>query len=86
MQLSNKIRQLRFDFGEMTQRELADRVGVSRQTINSIENGKHSPSLELAIRIADVFRESVDSVFTFEYDGKPEFLIVEIELGDPPDR
>lgn len=86
MRLSNKIRKLRFEHEEMTQRDLSERVGVSRQTINSIENSKHSPSLELAIKIADVFRESVDDVFTFDYDGKPDFLIIEIDIGDPPGR
>ena len=71
VQLSHTIRRLRFEHDEMTQKELAKRVGVSRQTICSIENGKHSPSLELAIRIADVFRESVDNVFKLDYEGKP---------------
>ena len=71
MQLSNTIRKLRFEHDEMTQKDLARRVGASRQTICSIENGKHSPSLELAIRISDVFRESVDDVFNLNYDGKP---------------
>ncbi|MBL0926175.1 MAG: helix-turn-helix transcriptional regulator [Phycisphaerales bacterium] len=48
---------------DMTQQELADRVGVSRQTINAIEGAKHSPSLEVAFRIARVFSERVDDVF-----------------------
>jgi len=50
--ITNKIRRLRFDRGEMTQQELADRVGVTRQTVNAIELGKYSPSLEVAFRIA----------------------------------
>ena len=57
MSMSNKIRKLRFDNGEITQKELADLVGVSRQTMNAIENNKHAPTIDVAIRIADVFRE-----------------------------
>lgn len=64
----NNIRRLRFERGEMTQQELADRVGVTRQTIIAIENAKYSPSLELAFRIARVFNTSVEDVFTFD-DG-----------------
>jgi putative transcriptional regulator len=51
----NNIRRLRFDRQEMTQQELADKIGVTRQTVNAIELGKYSPSLEVAFRIADVF-------------------------------
>ena len=80
MSWSNKMRELRFEMGEMTQRELAERVGVSRQTINAIETNKHAPSLELAFRIADVFETSVDDVFVFDYDGKPNICIVTIVL------
>ena len=47
--ITNKIRRLRFDHGEMTQQELAERVGVTRQTVNAIELGKYSPSLEVAL-------------------------------------
>ena len=54
MALANTIRQLRFHHGEMTQKELADFVGVSRQTICAIEGGKYSPSLEVAFRIANL--------------------------------
>lgn len=86
MALSNQIRQLRFRHDEMTQRELARLVGVSRQTVNAIENNKHAPTIDVAIRIADVFRESVDSVFEYEYDGKPDFMIVCVELDDGPGR
>jgi len=74
--LSNNIRGLRFKHGEMTQKELADFVGVSRQTINAIENNRHAPTIDVAIRIADVFREAVDTVFGYEYDGKPKYLMV----------
>lgn len=49
----------------MTQQELAERVGVSRQTINAIERGKHQPSLELAFKIAGVFGETIDRVFYY---------------------
>jgi putative transcriptional regulator len=64
--ISNNIRKLRFAHDEMTQQELADRVGVTRQTIVAIERAKYSPSLELAFRIAHVFNLSVEDVFTFE--------------------
>lgn len=64
--ISNNIRSLRFEHSEMTQKELADRVGVTRQTIVAIENAKYFPSLELAFRIARVFGLSVEEVFTFE--------------------
>ena len=63
--VSNTIRKLRFNHGEMTQQELADKVGVTRQTIMAIENAKYSPSLELAFRIAFVFGVPLEEVFTF---------------------
>lgn len=62
----NDIRRLRFEHGEMTQQELANRVGVTRQTIVAIEKGKYSPSLEAAFRIANVFGEPLESVFSYE--------------------
>ena len=65
--IRNTIRRLRFDHGEMTQQELADKIGVTRQTVNAIELGKYSPSLEVAFRIAAVFRVPLDQVF--QYDG-----------------
>lgn len=65
--IRNTIRRLRFDRGEMTQQELADKIGVTRQTVNAIELGKYSPSLEVAFRIAAVFRVRLDQVF--QYDG-----------------
>lgn len=71
MALSNKIRELRFKNGQMTQKHLAERVGVSRQTMNAIENGRHAPTVDVAIRIADVFRITVDQLFDLDYDGKP---------------
>lgn len=64
--LKNQIRQLRFSRGEMTQQHLADRIGVSRQTVNAIEGGKYSPSLEVAFRIAGVFGVPLDGVFQYE--------------------
>jgi putative transcriptional regulator len=65
--ITNTIRKLRFEHGEMTQQELAERVGVTRQTVNAIELGKYSPSLEVAFRIAAVFGKPLEQVF--HYDG-----------------
>jgi putative transcriptional regulator len=62
----NKIRTLRFMNGEMTQQDLADRIGVTRQTVIAIEQGRYSPSLEAAFRIARVFGAPLDEVFQFE--------------------
>lgn len=67
----NTIRTLRFHHGEMTQQELADKVGVSRQTIHAIEAAKYAPSLELAFKIAAVFDEPLEVVFQYEPD-EPE--------------
>ena len=67
-QLSNKIRRLRFDNGEMTQQLLADKAGVTRQTIIAVESGKYTPSLLLAFRIARAFGLSVEEVFGYEGD------------------
>ena len=63
--LQNNIRRLRFDHKEMTQQDLADRIGVTRQTVNAIELGKYSPSLEIAFRIAEVFGVPLDQVFHY---------------------
>lgn len=60
---TNEIRRLRFESGEMTQEELAQKVGVTRQTIIALEAGKHLPSLLLAVKIARVFSKSVEEVF-----------------------
>lgn len=62
----NNIRKLRFEHGEMTQQQLADHVGVTRQTIVAIEKEKYSPSLEAAFLIADAFDEPLESVFSFK--------------------
>lgn len=64
--ISNNIRKLRFFNGEMTQQQLADRVGVTRQTIVAIEKAQYSPSLELAFRIARAFNVPLDEVFTYD--------------------
>ena len=69
--VTNSIRSLRFAHGEMTQAELADRVGVTRQTIIAIEQGKYSPSLEMAFRIARVFGVPLDDVFEYP-DSAPD--------------
>ncbi len=63
--ITNSIRRLRFESDEMTQQELADRAGVTRQTIIALEAGKYSPSLSLAFRIARVFGLGVDDVFRY---------------------
>lgn len=63
--ITNSIRRLRFFANEMTQQELADRTGVTRQTIVAIENGKYFPSLELAFRIAHTFNVQLSDVFIY---------------------
>ena len=66
--LKNQIRRLRFDSGEMTQQQLADIVGVTRQTIIAIESGKYAPSLPLAFRISIAFDIPIEKVFQYERD------------------
>jgi putative transcriptional regulator len=66
---TNDIRTLRFLADEMTQGDLGERVGVTRQTIAAIEQGKYSPSLEVAFRIAHVFGKPLEAVFQWEDDG-----------------
>lgn len=61
--IANQIRTLRFMAGEMTQAELGDRIGMTRQTVAAIEAGKYSPSLEAAFRIAQVFGKTLGEVF-----------------------
>ena len=68
--IRNNIRKLRFNTGEMTQQELADKTDTSRQTINAIESAKYSPSLELAFKIAEVFQVKLDEVFYYETPAK----------------
>jgi putative transcriptional regulator len=65
--ITNRIRRLRFERNEMTQQDLAERVGVTRQTINAIELGKYSPSLDVAFRIAVALGVRLEEVFS--YDG-----------------
>jgi putative transcriptional regulator len=67
-QIKNEIRRLRFEHGEMTQQELAEKIRVTRQTVNAIEQGKYSPSLEAAFRIAEVFALPLESVFRYDKD------------------
>ena len=64
----NRIRALRESAEGMTQQQLADRIGVTRQTVNAIEGGKYSPSLEVAFRIASVFERPLEEVFEYEDD------------------
>ncbi len=66
--ITNTLRRLRFDHDEMTQKALADAVGVSRQTIVAIEKGKYSPSLEVAFKIADVFKTKLEQVFQYQVE------------------
>ncbi len=62
----NRIRELRFHADEMTQAELARRIGMTRQTVNAVEQGKYSPSLETAFQIAEVFGVGIEAVFTYD--------------------
>jgi putative transcriptional regulator len=66
--IRNEIRRLRFENGEMTQQELAEKINITRQTVNAIELGKYWPSLEAAFRIASVFGKPLESVFHYSED------------------
>jgi putative transcriptional regulator len=66
--INNNIRKLRFFQNEMTQQQLADKVGVTRQTIIAMEQGKYSPSLELAFRVALAFGVPLDEVFSYDLE------------------
>ena len=70
--VKNNIRKLRFMNHELTQQQLADKVGVTRQTIVAIENGKYSPTLELAFKIALIFNTHVEEVFSYELESENE--------------
>ena len=70
--ISNTIRRLRFDHNEMTQQDLADRIGMTRQTIAAIEQNKYSPSLEAAFRIAEVFGVEIGTVFKWKAGAQPD--------------
>ncbi|WP_084106474.1 helix-turn-helix transcriptional regulator [Demequina sp. NBRC 110056] len=63
--VTNAIRALRFAHGEMTQADLAERIGVTRQTVIAIEQGRYSPSLEMAFQIARAFGVPLDDVFQY---------------------
>lgn len=67
--VTNRIRILRLEHGEMTQADLAQRLGLTRQTVIAIEQGKYSPSLEVAFQIANVFDVGVDDVFQYDKGG-----------------
>lgn len=68
--ITNKVRKLRFDNGEMSQQALADAIGVTRQTVFAIEKGKYSPSLEVAFKIAETFSVTLDEVFQHQGNKK----------------
>lgn len=63
--IKNRIRELRFAANQMTQQELADRIGVTRQTVNAIEGEKYSPTLEVAFEIAAALGATLDDVFSY---------------------
>jgi len=63
--IRNEIRRLRFEHGEMTQQQLAEKISLTRQTVNAIEQGKYSPSLEAAFRISAVFGQPLECVFHY---------------------
>jgi putative transcriptional regulator len=69
IEITNNIRKLRFFANEMTQQDLAEKAGASRQTIIAIEAGKYSPSLELAFKIADAFGVNINEVFDHVVKG-----------------
>lgn len=75
--VKNRIRRLRFDHDEMTQQELAERAGCTRQTIIAIEQGKYVPSVELAFRIARAFGVPLEEVF--QYEGVEQELKSKLE-------
>ncbi len=92
MALANTIRQLRFHHGEITQKDLAEYVGVSRQTICTIEGGKYLPSLEVAFRIANILCTPLENVFSYDPDIEgddelpPKVIIhMTVDAGEPID-
>lgn len=68
MPIENEIRRLRFENGEMTQQALAERIGMTRQTVIAIEQNKYAPSLEAAFKIANAFGVPLDQVFRWKPD------------------
>jgi putative transcriptional regulator len=67
--LSNNIRKLRFEHNQMTQQELADKVGVTRQTIIATESGRYAPSLPLAFKIAQTFGVPIEQIFQYDNEN-----------------
>ena len=65
-EMQNQVRRLRFEHGEITQQQLADKVGVTRQTIIAIESGRYAPSLPLAFKLARTFNVKIEQVFQYE--------------------
>ena len=85
--LTNNIRTLRFFADEMTQAELARRVGVTRQTILALEKNKYAPSLELAFRLAQLFGRKVDEVFAYAPPGEGKDRPQEApKVGEEPEK
>ena len=91
--IHNNIRRLRFDANEMTQAELAERLGVTRQTVLAIEAARYSPTLELAFRIARVFKLPLDAVFQYDErvvaggedaTGEPGSAVANMPVGSNP--
>jgi len=78
-EIKNQVRRLRFDNGEITQQQLADRVGVTRQTIIAIESGKYAPSLPLAFKLARTFGVPIEKVFQYEDTDNPLHEILKTE-------
>jgi len=68
--IKNKVKLLRFLANEMTQQDLAERIGVTRQTVNAIEANKYSPSLEVAFKIAHVFQQPLEEVFQYQPEAE----------------
>ncbi len=68
--ITNRVRELRAERGGMTQQELADAVGVTRQTIHAMERAKYSPSLEVAFRVADALGVPIEQAFGYDRDGR----------------
>lgn len=83
--IKNRIRRLRFDHDEMTQKELAERVGCTRQTIVLLEKGRYVPSLALAFQIARAFGQTIEEVFEYE-DNPPEIHPPGATGAPSPDR
>ena len=73
--VDNQLRRMRFEHGEMTQDALARAVGITRQTIVALEGGRYAPSLELAMRLADIFGRRVDEVFYWRNGSPPPLKV-----------